>query len=481
MANHDTYEHPLAGRYASKEMKHLFSDDVKFTTWRRLWIEIARAEMELDINIITLSQIKDMEDNISHIDYEMAAREEKKRRHDVMAHVYTFGEAAKSAAGIIHLGCTSCDITDNAELITMRSGLNIIAEKIARVINNLMAFAYRQKNNSLPCLGYTHYQPAQPTTPGKRACIWINDLLIDLKNIERCLTEMRFRGIQGTVGTQASFLELFHGDHEKVKKLNKKIAEVFGFSSTFMITGQTYTRKQDSEIMHVFSSLGATAYKMCGDIRLLAHDKEIEEPYEEDQIGSSAMPFKRNPMKSERTDSLCRCLMGISHIAYQTHANQWLERSLDDSAARRIYISEAFLLADAVLQILQNVSGALIIYPKVIESRLKAELPFMATEYIIAAMVEKGSNRQEVHEKMRIFSQIAGDRVKLDGLDNNLLDLIRADDFFSPIHDRLENIFDPKRFIGRAMEQIDDFYDYEVTPALEKYKDRLEEKIELNV
>jgi adenylosuccinate lyase len=472
------YDSPLASRYASKEMAALFSDDRKFRTWRRLWIELARAEKRLGL-AITDEQIAEMEGKESEIDYEMARREEKKRRHDVMAHVHTYGAVAPKAAPIIHLGATSCYVTDNTDLILMRDGLRLLAVKLARVIDRLSRFA--EQHRELPTLGFTHFQAAQLTTVGKRACLWLQDLVIDLQRIEREARGLRFRGVKGTTGTQASFLSLFHGDHDKVEELDRLVTSAFGFDSAFIVTGQTYSRKIDADIVATLASLGASVHKIGTDLRLLAHLKEIEEPFEADQIGSSAMAYKRNPMRAERACSLGRHLMSLVSDAYNTHAVQWMERTLDDSAVRRIAIPEAFLAADAALGILQNICEGLVVYPQVIARRIREELPFMATENVIMAMVAAGGNRQDVHEKIRVLSHQAGARVKQEGLDNDLIPRIRADAFFAPIHDRLDQLLDPRTFIGRAPQQVERFLAQEVRPALAGYATQLQGKSELHV
>ena len=407
----EMYQSPLTARYASKEMSFNFSDQKKFSTWRQLWVWLAKAEQELGVkndgHVITNEQIAEMQAKVNDIDFAMAAAEERKRRHDVMAHVHTFGEACPGAKGIIHLGATSCFVTDNTDLILIRDGLGLLAPKVARCIQRLAKFAEEHKD--LPTLGYTHYQPAQLTTVGKRATLWINDLLRDEKNLTAASAELEFRGIKGATGTQASYMQLFDDKQsDMVKKLDIRVSELAGFKNTAAVTGQTYSRKADVDIMHAVCGLGSTAQKICNDIRLLAHDKEMEEPFEESQIGSSAMPYKRNPMRCERTCALSRYLCGLASISYQTHSMQWLERTLDDSACRRLMIPEAFLIADSILQTLQNVFEGLVVYTKVIERRINAELPFMATENIIMAMVKQsgGGDRQQCHEKIRVHSQV---------------------------------------------------------------------------
>ena len=466
----DRYDSPLCSRYASKDMQRLFSDDVKFSTWRKLWLELARAEKSLGLPI-TQGQLDEMSAHLTDIDYVMAAAEEKKRRHDVMAHVHTFGVACPSAAPIMHLGATSCYVTDNTDLIILRDALGLITEKLARVIDRLAKFA--DKYRSLPTLGFTHFQAAQLTTVGKRACLWLQDLLMDLRALERARSDLRFRGVKGTTGTQASFLTLFHGDHAKVEELDTLVTKAFDFKSAFIVTGQTYSRKVDSEVMSALAGLGATAHKLATDLRLLAHLKEIEEPIEKDQIGSSAMAYKRNPMRAERVCSLSRHLIALGQDAHATHSVQWMERTLDDSAGRRIYLPEAFLSADAILSILQNVCEGLDVHDKVIARRIRDELPFMATENFIMAIVEAGGDRQLAHEKIRVLSREAASEVKDHGRDNNLIQLIMIDDFFSPIHGRIDELLNPTTFIGRAPQQVERFLAEEVKPALAPYSAKL--------
>ena len=471
MSDHATYVSPLCTRYASPTMRALWSDDRKFQTWRRLWIALAKAEHDLGLPV-TSEQIAELEAHVTDIDYEMAAREEKKRRHDVMAHVHTYGHVAPKAAPIIHLGATSCYVTDNADLLAIRDGLDLLALSLAKGIDRLARFADQYK--SLPTLGFTHFQAAQLTTVGKRACLWLQDLTMDLEAIERTRQELRFRGVKGTTGTQASFLTLFHGDHAKVEALDEAVTKAFGFNRRFLVTGQTYTRKQDADVLAVLASLGATLHRIGTDLRLLAHLKEIEEPFEKDQIGSSAMAYKRNPMRSERMCSLSRHLMVLVQDAYQTHAVQWMERTLDDSAVRRICIPEAFLAADACLGILQNVAEGLVVYPNVIRRRIDSELPFMATENLIMAMVEAGGDRQDVHEKIRVLSHEAATEVKQHGRDNDLIERVEQDAYFAPIHGQLAALLDPSTFTGRAPEQVDNFLTVEVRPLLAKYTGKLD-------
>jgi adenylosuccinate lyase len=474
----DRYDSPLCSRYASKEMQRLFSDDVKFSTWRRLWLELARAERSLGLPI-TEAQLGEMAAHLGDIDYALAAAEEKKRRHDVMAHVHTFGVACPAAAPIIHLGATSCYVTDNTDLIVMRDALDLLSLKLARAIDRLAAFALRYR--ALPTLGFTHFQAAQLTTVGKRACLWLQDLLMDLRALGRVRGDLRFRGVKGTTGTQASFLALFAGDHAKVEELDRLVTAAFGFSSAFIVTGQTYTRKVDAEVVSALAGLGASAHKLATDLRLLAHLKEIEEPIEKDQIGSSAMAYKRNPMRAERICSLSRHLMALGGDAHATHAVQWMERTLDDSAGRRIYLPEAFLAADAVLGILQNVVEGLDVHEPVITRHIRDELPFMATENLIMAMVQAGGDRQLTHEKIRVLSREAAAQVKDHGKDNDLIARVRADGFFAPIHAQLDALLEPSTFVGRAPQQVDRFLAEEVRPALQPFAGRLAGTSQLNV
>ncbi|XP_005150389.1 adenylosuccinate lyase [Melopsittacus undulatus] len=470
------YRSPLVSRYASPEMGFNFSERKKFGTWRRLWLYLAQAEKSLGLPI-TDEQIQEMEANLDNIDFKMAAEEEKKLRHDVMAHVHTFAHCCPKAAAIIHLGATSCYVGDNTDLIVLRDGFDLLLPKLARVISRLADFA--EKYADLPTLGFTHYQPAQLTTVGKRCCLWIQDLCMDLRNLERARDDLRFRGVKGTTGTQASFLQLFEGDHSKVEELDRLVTAKAGFKRAYMVTGQTYSRKVDIEVLSVLASLGASIHKICTDIRLLANLKEIEEPFEKDQIGSSAMPYKRNPMRSERCCSLARHLMTLVLDPLQTASVQWFERTLDDSANRRVCLAEAFLTADIILSTLQNISEGLVVYPKVIERRIRQELPFMATENIIMAMVKAGGNRQDCHEKIRVLSQQAAAVVKQEGGDNDFIDRVRADSYFSPIHKQLESLLDPSSFTGRAPQQVAKFLKEEVRPALIPYQSKMGGKIEL--
>ncbi|TFK37539.1 L-Aspartase-like protein [Crucibulum laeve] len=461
----DTYQTPLSSRYASKEMAHLFSPANRFYTWRKLWLNLAIAENELGLPIPE-NAIEQMKNNLELTpeQFEVAAVEEKKRRHDVMAHVHTFGTVAPAAAGIIHLGATSCYVTDNADLIFLRTGLGYLIRSLGVLISRLSAFATQYKD--LPTLGFTHFQPAQLTTVGKRATLWIQELLWDLRNIKRVRDDLGFRGVKGTTGTQASFLALFDGDHEKVDQLDRLVTKLSGFEYAYPVTSQTYSRKIDADVLAPLASLGATAHKIATDIRLLANLKEIEEPFESTQIGSSAMAYKRNPMRSERVCSLARHLMVLHQNALMTSSVQWFERTLDDSANRRITLPEAFLTADIVLSTLQNVSEGLVVYPMVIARRISQELPFMATENVIMALVKKGGDRQEAHEKIRVLSHEAAHQVKQLGLENDLIERIRKDPYFDPIKAELDSLLEPSSFIGRAPEQVDAFLKDWVEPAL---------------
>ncbi|GAB0093676.1 Adenylosuccinate lyase [Sergentomyia squamirostris] len=464
------YKSPLSSRYASKEMQYLFSDQNKFSTWRKLWIMLAKAEKELGLEI-TDEQIAEMEANVDNIDFVAAAAEEKLTRHDVMAHVHVFAKLCPKASPIIHLGATSCFVGDNTDLLILRGGLDLILGRVAGVISRLAEFANKYKN--LPTLGFTHLQPAQLTTVGKRATLWMADLLMDERAIRRCREDLCFRGCKGTTGTQASFLQLFNGDGAKVRALDQRVGQLAGFAKCYPVTGQTYSRKVDIEVVSALSSLGSTVHKMCSDLRLLASRKELEEPFESTQIGSSAMAYKRNPMRSERCCSIARHLITLYANVANTHATQWLERTLDDSANRRLTLSEAFLSADAILLTLLNVTEGLVVYPKIIERHIFEELPFMATENVIMAMVKAGGDRQVCHEKIRVLSHAAGAQVKQHGLDNDLVERIKADPYFAPILNQIDAILDPQTFIGRAPQQVEEFLQEEVAQVLAKYKDVL--------
>ncbi|XP_050958732.1 adenylosuccinate lyase isoform X1 [Labeo rohita] len=480
------YRSPLVSRYACKDMSYNFSDRNKFITWRQLWIYLAEAQKELGLPI-TDAQLSEMKSHLKDIDFVMAAEKERKLRHDVLAHVHTFAHYCPTAAPIIHWGATSCYVGDNMDLIMLRDGFDILLPKLARVIDRLANFA--EKYADLPTLGFTHYQPAQLTTVGKRACLWLQDLVMDMRNLQRARDDLRFRGVKGTTGTQASFLQLFDGDHEKVEELDRKVTELAGFKKSYLVTSQTYSRKVDIDTLCVLASLGATVHKICTDIRLLANLKEIEEPFEKEQIGSSAVPYKRNPMLAERCCGLARHLMALVSDPLQTAAVQWLERTLDDSANRRISLPESFLTADIILSTLQNITEGLVVYPKVIERHICHELPFMATENIIMAMVKAGGNRQMIrirkrkdcHGHIHVLSQQAAAVVKQEGGHNDLLDRVKADPYFSPILGQLDALLDPKTFIGRAPQQVTRFLAEEVRPVLEPYKSKMDVKIELEL
>lgn len=470
----DTYEgykSPLSTRYASNEMQFLFSDQNKFSTWRQLWLWLAKAERELGLDI-TEAQIAEMQQHLKDIDFQAAAAEERLTRHDVMAHVHVFAKQCPAAAPVIHLGATSCYVGDNTDLIVLRDALQLLLPRVATVVGRLKEFAETYK--ALPTLGFTHLQPAQLTTVGKRACLWIQDLLMDERALRRCLEDLRFRGVKGTTGTQASFMQLFNGDGQKVKQLDKLVTQLAGFSKPYAVTGQTYSRKVDVEVVGALSSLGSTIHKMCSDLRILASRKEMEEPFETTQIGSSAMAYKRNPMRSERCCALARHLITLFSNAANTHATQWFERTLDDSANRRLTLSEAFLAADAALLTLLNISQGMVVYPKVIERHIAQELPFMSTENIIMAMVKAGGDRQVCHEKIRVLSQEAGAQVKLHGKDNDLVNRVRNDAYFAPILGQLDDILDARTFTGRASDQVDEFIAEEVQPVLARYSDALQ-------
>ena len=472
------YSNPLAERYSSKEMLENFSPDKKFSTWRKLWVALAEAEKELGLNI-TDEQIEEMKANIYNIDYELAAKKEAEFRHDVMTHVHTFGTQAPKAMPIIHLGATSAYVGDNTDLIQIKDGLDIIKTKLVNVISEMSKFA--MANKDLPTLGFTHFQAAQLTTVGKRATLWLQSLLLDLEELEFRENTLRFRGVKGTTGTQASFQELFNGDFEKVKELDRRITEKMGFGKRFLVTGQTYDRKVDSEVMNLLANIAQSAHKFTNDLRLLQHLKEIEEPFEKSQIGSSAMAYKRNPMRSERISSLAKFVIALQQSTAMTASTQWFERTLDDSANKRLSLPQAFLAVDAILIIWKNVLDGLVVYPKMIEKRIMAELPFMSTEYIIMECVKNGGDRQELHERIRVHSMEAGKNVKVKGKDNDLIDRIINDKYFNLDKDRLLEILDPKNFIGFAPEQTEEFVNIEVKPILEKYSNRLGMKATLKV
>jgi adenylosuccinate lyase len=460
---HEGYESPLSGRYAGRAMSFNWSAQKKHATWRRLWLELARAEQALGLPI-TDAQIAEMAAHLDDIDFAAAATVEKELRHDVMSHIHVFGERCPAARPIIHLGATSCYVTDNTELIQLRDGLGILRLRLGAVLAKFADFSRRHRD--LPTLGFTHYQPAQLTTVGKRFCLYAQDFLMDLRRLEREADELPFRSVKGTTGTQASFLELFHGDHAKVRELERRVAAAMGFARVLPVSGQTYPRKIDYHVLAVLSGIAQSAAKFAGDLRLLANLREIEEPFGTRQVGSSAMAYKRNPMRSERICALARHLISLPVNAAQTHAGQWFERTLDDSANRRIVLPEAFLDADVILSLVANVLDGLQVWPRVIAARIQAELPFMATENILMAAVEAGGDRQELHEAIRRHSMAAVRRIKDEGADNDLIDRFKADPAFAAVADRFDTILEPRAFVGRAPEQVDEFLAAELDPVL---------------
>ena len=474
----DTYESPLSSRYADKEMKYLFSPDMKFKTWRRLWIALAESEMELGLPV-TQEQVDELKAHAEDINYEVAEERERLVRHDVMSHVYAYGQQCPKAAGIIHLGATSCYVGDNTDIIIMTEAMKIVRKKLVNVIRILSHFAEEYKD--LPTLAFTHFQPAQPTTVGKRATLWMQEFLMDLEDVEYQLSKAKLLGSKGTTGTQASFLELFDGNDEMAAKIDAKIAEKMGYESCFAVSGQTYPRKLDSQMLNVLSCIAQSAAKFSNDIRLLQHLKEVEEPFEKNQIGSSAMAYKRNPMRSERIASLANYVMSDMMNPMLVASTQWFERTLDDSANKRLSIPEGFLAIDGILDLYLNVVDGLVVYPKVIEKHLMAELPFMATENIMMDAVKAGGDRQELHERIRELSMEAGKNVKVEGKDNNLLELIAADPSFNLSLDELKKTMDPKKYVGRAPRQVDEFLDEVVRPILKENADLLGVKAEINV
>lgn len=474
----DVYESPLSERYADKQMKYLFSPDMKFRTWRRLWIALAQSEMELGLPI-TQEQIDELKAHKDDINYEVAQEREKLVRHDVMSHVYAYGEQCPKAKGIIHLGATSCYVGDNTDVIIMTEALKLIQNKLVTVIKELSVFSDRYKD--LPTLAFTHFQPAQPTTVGKRAALWIQDLLMDLEDVEYQLSKAKLLGSKGTTGTQASFLELFDGDHEKVKELDCKIAQKMGYSGCFAVSGQTYSRKLDYQMLSILSGIAQSAAKFSNDIRLLQHLKEVEEPFEKNQIGSSAMAYKRNPMRSERIASLSRYVIADALNPAMTASTQWFERTLDDSANKRISVAEAFLAVDGILNLYANVADGLVVYPKVIEQRLRKELPFMATENIMMDAVKRGADRQVLHERVRVHSMAASKVIKEEGGENDLLQRIASDPAFGVSLEQLHQIISPERYVGRAPQQTTEFLNGPVKEALARYEGMTLEKAEINV
>ncbi|MCI2147385.1 MAG: adenylosuccinate lyase [Clostridiales bacterium] len=478
MADRTSYTSPLSTRYASKEMKYLFSPEMKFKTWRRLWIALAESEKELGLDI-TQEQIDELKAHKDDINYEVAEAREKEVRHDVMSHVYAYGKQCPKAKPIIHLGATSCYVGDNTDMIIMAEALKLIRVQLLNAMDRLAVFADEYKDQ--PTLAFTHYQPAQPTTVGKRATLWLQDLVMDLEDLNYVLDSLKLLGCKGTTGTQASFLELFNGDHEKCRQLDQMIADKMGFRHVYAVSGQTYSRKVDSRVLNVLAGIAQSAHKFSNDIRLLQHMKEVEEPFEKHQIGSSAMAYKRNPMRSERMASLANYVMSDAMNPQLTAATQWFERTLDDSANKRISVSEAFLATNAILELYINISDGLVVYPKVIESHLMAELPFMATENIMMDAVKAGGDRQELHERIRELSMQASKTVKEEGKPNNLLDLIAADPLFNTSKEALQKVLKPENYVGRAPEQTTEFLNGVIKPILSAHESVLGRKAEINV
>ena len=472
------YSTPLNSRYASKEMSYIFSDDMKFSTWRKLWVALAEGEKELGLNI-TEEQLDELRNNIDNINFDEARKIEKEVRHDVMSHVYAYGLQCPNAKGIIHLGATSCYVGDNTDVIIMRDALNLIKNKIVTVLNHLKNFAIEYKD--MPTLGFTHFQPAQLTTVGKRATLWMQDLVMDVENIDFLISQLKLRGVKGTTGTQASFMELFDGDESKVKALDKIVAEKMGFEKSFGVTGQTYPRKLDSIVLNTLSEVAQSAYKFSNDLRLLQNMKEMEEPFEKHQIGSSAMAYKRNPMRSERISALARYVIVDALNPAITAGTQWFERTLDDSANKRLSVAEGFLALDGVLNLYMNIAENMVVYDKVIASHVQRELPFMATENIMMEAVKRGKDRQELHENIRVHSMAAAQRVKGEGLDNDLIERIINDDSFGLTRDEILGVIDPAKFVGRAPSQVVEFIDEYINPIIEENKEALKITSEITV
>lgn len=472
------YQNPLISRYASKEMSYIFSEDYKFSTWRKLWAVLAESEMELGLNI-TQEQVDELKARIYDINYEDAEKREKETRHDVMSHVYAYGLQCPKAKPIIHLGATSAFVGDNTDVIQMSEGMKVIRTKLLNVINNLAAFAERYKQ--LPTLGFTHFQPAQLTTVGKRSCLWLQDFLMDIEELDFQAARLRLRGVKGTTGTQASFMALFNGDHERIKALDSMVTEKMGFEKSFAVTGQTYSRKLDSQVLNVLTQIAESTHKFSNDIRLLQSLKEIEEPFEKNQIGSSAMAYKRNPMRCERIAALARFVITNSLNPAITAAAQWFERTLDDSANKRLAVPQVFLAVDSILNIMINVTNGLVVYEKMIRRHIDEELPFMATENILMEAVKNGGDRQELHEKIRQYSIEAGRRVKEEGLDNNLISLIEKDESFKLQKDKMQELLKAENFVGRAPEQVTEFLQEYVYPLLKENSGKLNVKVELKV
>lgn len=476
--NYDSYESPFCTRYASKEMQYIFSADKKFTTWRKLWVALARGEMKLGIDQVTQEMVDELEANISNINYDVAEAREKEVRHDVMSHVYAYGKQCPKAAGIIHLGATSCYVGDNTDVIIMRDALLLVRKKLLNVIANLARFAEEYK--AMPCLAYTHLQPAQPTTVGKRATLWINELLMDIEEVDYRIKSLKLLGQKGTTGTQASFVELFGGDSTKIKALEKSIANEMGFDACVPVSGQTYSRKVDAQVLSTLGGIAQSCSKFSNDLRLLQNFEEMEEPFEKNQIGSSAMPYKRNPMRSERITSLARYIMIDTLNPAFTAGTQWFERTLDDSANKRVSVAEGFLATDAILNIMMNITDGMVVYPEMVRQRLMKKLPFMATENIMMRAVENGGNRQELHELLRTHSHAAAKQVKMGG-ENDLVERIAADPAFKITKEEIEAVLIPENYVGRAPEQTEEFLAECVKPLLDANKELLGEKAELSV
>lgn len=476
MSNHHVYANPLVTRYASRAMAEIWSAQRKFSTWRRLWAALAEAERELGL-AISEGQVEALRGKVEEIDFEAAREHEKKLRHDVMAHVHAYGDVVPEARGIIHLGATSCYVTDNTDLILTREALGLVRDGIAGAIDALGEFAERWKD--LPCLGYTHFQPAQLVTVGKRATLWCYELILDLKEVERRIEELKFLGVKGTTGTQASFLALFEGDHAKVLELDRRVAEAFGFGATYPVSGQTYSRKVDAQVSAAINGVAESAHRFGSDLRLLAHEREVEEPFEASQIGSSAMAYKRNPMRAERMCSIARFAMALPAAASQTAATQWLERTLDDSAVRRMVIPQMFLAVDALLSLYLNVVPGLVVHPAMVARHVAAELPFMATENLMMAAVQAGGDRQELHERIRKHSLAAVGRLKGGAVDNDLVERLRGDEAFPEVD--FEAVMDPKQFVGRSVEQVEAFLSSEVEPVRRRYPGQRAMRVEVDV
>lgn len=476
MPNYDVYESPLVARYASREMSELFSERTRILTWRRLWLALAKAQHRAGLRVST-KQIRQLEKTIEDIDFAAAAKHEKRLRHDVMAHLHTWGEIAPDARGILHWGATSAYVVDNADLILMRDGLRMIADWLANIVDGLGRFA--KTHRALPTLGLTHFQPAQLTTVGKRAALWCYDFVRDIEEIETRIAALRFRGVKGATGTQASFMEICGGDHRKVRRLESDVAEQMDFEQVEPVTGQTYSRKVDSQVLSALGGTAVSAHKLANDVRLLAGMKEIEEPFEREQVGSSVMPYKRNPMLCERATGLARFIFSLTQSGLQTAAEQWFERTLDDSSNKRLTVPEAFLAADGMLRVLTQVARGMVVYPMVIDARIRAELPFMASENIMQAGVAAGGDRQELHERIRRHAHDAGRRVKMEGAENDLMQRLADDPAFANV--KLDRVLDPKRYIGRAPQQVDEFLRAHVAPIQRRYRSALARSVELTV